>query len=63
MRAERDFGFRARTTFRAGLRATIDWYESTRAPAPRAASVTTSSEPVGLHTTDDDERIARSAAR
>jgi GDP-L-fucose synthase len=27
-RAEREFGFRAKTDFRAGLRETIDWYEA-----------------------------------
>jgi GDP-L-fucose synthase len=29
-RAEREFGFRARTSFEDGLRATIDWYERSR---------------------------------
>ena len=29
-RADREFGFRAETTFRDGLRQTIDWYERTR---------------------------------
>jgi GDP-L-fucose synthase len=33
-RAERDFGFRSSTTFRTGLRATIDWYEAGRANSP-----------------------------
>jgi GDP-L-fucose synthase len=31
-RAEREFGFRARTRFDAGLRKTIDWYLGTRSP-------------------------------
>src|SRR5262249_24085517 len=36
-RAERYFGFRARTEFRAGLRQTIDWYERTyRSARPSA---------------------------
>ncbi|MBF6568852.1 MAG: GDP-L-fucose synthase [Candidatus Binataceae bacterium] len=30
-RAEREFGFRATTDFRTGLRRTIDWYRATRA--------------------------------
>ncbi len=30
-RAEREFGFKAKTNLREGLRSTIDWYESTRA--------------------------------
>jgi len=30
-RAEREFGFRARTRLDAGLRATLDWYQSVRA--------------------------------
>ncbi len=32
-RAEREFGFRAKTDFRTGLRETIDWYETTRGGA------------------------------
>lgn len=32
-RAEREFGFRSSTTFRHGLRATIDWYEAISANA------------------------------
>jgi len=32
-RAENEFGFRSQTTFREGLRATIDWYEAERARA------------------------------
>ncbi len=39
-RAYREFGFRAETDFRAGLRATIDWYEEHRAR---------SQDPVGDH--------------
>lgn len=34
-RAERDFGFLARTDFRAGLRETIDWYRANRSLADR----------------------------
>jgi GDP-L-fucose synthase len=33
-RAEREFGFRSTTTFRTGLRQTIDWYEADRANGP-----------------------------
>ena len=32
-RAEQEFGFRAKTDFRTGLRETIDWYETTRGGA------------------------------
>jgi GDP-L-fucose synthase len=32
-RAEKAFGWHATTSFREGLRATIDWYRGTRAPA------------------------------
>jgi GDP-L-fucose synthase len=32
-RAEREFGFRARTSFDAGLRATLAWYQDHRAAA------------------------------
>ena len=34
-RAQREFGFRARTELNAGLRATIDWYVKNRQPAPQ----------------------------
>ncbi len=37
-RAERLFGFRARTDFQEGLRRTIAWYEQTRQPALTAVS-------------------------
>ncbi len=33
-RAEQQFGFRASTDFRTGLRRTIDWYEQTRGSSP-----------------------------
>lgn len=36
-RAERAFGFRARTDFRSGLRQTIDWFEQSRHSAPVSA--------------------------
>jgi GDP-L-fucose synthase len=36
-RARERFGFAAGTPFEDGLRATIEWYEATRAPAPPAA--------------------------
>ena len=42
-RAEREFGFTARTSFEDGLRATIDWYERSR-PAV-AATATAASQP------------------
>jgi GDP-L-fucose synthase len=32
-RAEQEFGFKAKTDFRTGLRETIDWYETTRGGA------------------------------
>ena len=31
-RAEREFGFRASTDFRTGLRQTVDWYREQRVP-------------------------------
>jgi GDP-L-fucose synthase len=41
-RAEREFGFRASTTFRHGLRTTIDWYEAASADDAAALSSTAS---------------------
>jgi GDP-L-fucose synthase len=38
-RAEREFGFHSSTTFREGLRKTIDWYEHARAAAPAEAAI------------------------
>lgn len=38
-RAEREFGFRSRTSFAEGLRLTIDWYRSTRAQEPEISTV------------------------
>jgi GDP-L-fucose synthase len=37
-RAEREFGFRARTPFDDGLRKTIEWYQSKRLPGLQVAA-------------------------
>jgi GDP-L-fucose synthase len=37
-RAEKEFGFRAKTTFEEGLKATIDWYIENRANIDKACS-------------------------
>jgi GDP-L-fucose synthase len=42
-RAEREFGFRAKTSFREGLRATIAWYEQTHVLRSEAAILATQS--------------------
>ena len=45
-RAEREFGFRARTPLREGLVRTIDWYRSTRSSGAMTAVSSTTPEPL-----------------
>ena len=38
--AEREFGFKATTTFEEGLQRTVEWYESTSGSTSKPARVT-----------------------